>query len=66
MAVLPRIAGGIDPLVRLLALAIVLASLLPVGAAHRPIAEAWLRPAIPAPITATESVGSAIVVSSGG
>ena len=40
MAVLPRIAGGIDPLVRLLALAIVLASLLPVGAAHRPIAEA--------------------------
>jgi len=36
---LARIAGGIDPLVRLLALAIVLASVLPVGEAHRPIAE---------------------------
>jgi sodium/bile acid cotransporter 7 len=37
---LPRIARGIDPLVRLLAVAIVLASLLPVSAAHRPAAEA--------------------------
>jgi len=40
MASLPRIVGGIDPLVRLLALAIVLASVLPVTAQHRPIAEA--------------------------
>lgn len=40
MAALPRIAGGIDPLVRLLALAIVLASVVPVTGAHRPIAEA--------------------------
>ena len=35
-----RLVGGIDPLVRLLALAIVLASVLPVAGAHRPIAEA--------------------------
>jgi sodium/bile acid cotransporter 7 len=34
-----RIAGGIDPLVRLLALAIVLASLLPVSAEYRPLAQ---------------------------
>lgn len=34
-----RIAGGIDPLVRLLALAIVLASVLPVTAEYRPIAQ---------------------------
>lgn len=34
-----RIAGGIDPLVRLLVLAIVLASLLPVTAAYRPAAQ---------------------------
>jgi len=40
MARLPRIAGGIDPLVRLLALAILLASLLPVSAQYRPIAQA--------------------------
>ena len=39
MARLPRIAGGIDPLVRLLALAILLASLLPVTGAYRPIAQ---------------------------
>ena len=37
---LPRIAGGIDPLVRLLALAIVLASVVPVTGPYRPIAEA--------------------------
>ena len=37
---LPRIAGGIDPLVRLLVLAILLASLLPVTGEHRPIAVA--------------------------
>ena len=37
---LPRIVGGIDPLVRLLLLAILLATFLPVGPAHRPIAEA--------------------------
>src|SRR5688572_24574027 len=36
----PRIASGIDPLVRLLALAIVLASVVPVTGAYRPIAEA--------------------------
>ncbi len=35
-----RIAGGIDPLVRLLVLAIVLASLLPVSAQYRPFAQA--------------------------
>jgi sodium/bile acid cotransporter 7 len=35
-----RIAGGIDPLVRLLALAIVLASVLPVTAEYRPTAQA--------------------------
>lgn len=34
-----RIAGGIDPLVRLLALAILLASVLPVTAEYRPIAQ---------------------------
>jgi len=39
IAALPRIAGGIDPLVRLLALAIVLASVVPVTAQYRPIAE---------------------------
>jgi len=37
---LARLAGGIDPLVRLLVLAIVLASVLPVGETHRPAAEA--------------------------
>lgn len=37
---LPRFAVGIDPLVRLLALAILLASLLPVTGEHRAIAEA--------------------------
>jgi sodium/bile acid cotransporter 7 len=37
---LARIAGGIDPLVRLLALAIVLASVLPVTAQYRPAAQA--------------------------
>ena len=37
---LPRIAGGIDPLVRLLVLAIVLATIVPVTGPHRPIAEA--------------------------
>ena len=37
---LPRIAGGIDPLVRLLALAILLASFLPVTSEYRPAAEA--------------------------
>ena len=37
---LARIAGGIDPLVRLLALAIVLASVLPVAAEYRPAAQA--------------------------
>jgi sodium/bile acid cotransporter 7 len=37
---LARIAGGIDPLVRLLALAIVLASVLPVTAEYRPAAQA--------------------------
>src|SRR5690606_41662139 len=37
---LPRIAGGIDPLVRLLVLAILLASFLPVTGEHRPIAVA--------------------------
>ena len=36
---LARLVGGIDPLVRLLALAIVLASLLPVTGPYRPIAE---------------------------
>jgi sodium/bile acid cotransporter 7 len=40
MPPLPRIAGGIDPLVRLLATAIVLASLLPVTGPYRPVAEA--------------------------
>ncbi len=39
MPSLPRIAGGIDPLVRLLALAIVLASVVPVTGPYRPIAE---------------------------
>ena len=39
MASLPRIAGGIDPLVRLLALAILLASVVPVTGEYRPIAE---------------------------
>src|SRR5688500_19716334 len=39
MPTLPRIAGGIDPLVRLLALAIVLASVVPVTGQYRPIAE---------------------------
>src|SRR5688572_19907008 len=37
--VLVRIAGGIDPLVRLLALAIVLASVVPVTGEYRPIAQ---------------------------
>ena len=36
---LARIAGGIDPLVRLLALAILLASVLPVTAEYRPLAQ---------------------------
>lgn len=36
---LTRIAGGIDPLVRLLALAIVLASFLPVTGEYRPVAQ---------------------------
>ena len=36
---LARIAGGIDPLVRLLALAIALASVLPVTAEYRPLAQ---------------------------
>ena len=35
-----RIAGGIDPLVRLLVLAILLASFLPVTGVYRPIAQA--------------------------
>jgi sodium/bile acid cotransporter 7 len=39
MPPLHRIAGGIDPLVRLLGLAILLASLLPVTGAYRPIAQ---------------------------
>ena len=39
MASLPRIAGGIDPLVRLLVVAVVLASLLPVTAEYRPFAQ---------------------------
>ncbi len=38
MPLLPRIAGGIDPLVRLLAAAILLASLLPVTGPYRPFA----------------------------
>ncbi len=37
---LARIAGGIDPLVRLLVLAIVLASVFPVSAQYRPLAQA--------------------------
>jgi solute carrier family 10 (sodium/bile acid cotransporter), member 7 len=41
-----RIVGGIDPLVRLLALAIVLASVVPVTAEHRPIAQAVSNSAI--------------------
>lgn len=41
-----RIAGGIDPLVRLLVLAIVLASVLPVTAAYRPAAQAVSNAAI--------------------
>ncbi len=41
-----RIAGGIDPLVRLLVLAIVLASVLPVSAAYRPAAQAVSNAAI--------------------
>jgi solute carrier family 10 (sodium/bile acid cotransporter), member 7 len=40
MPSLPRIAGGIDPLVRLLALAIVLASVVPVTGQYRPVAQA--------------------------
>ena len=40
MPSLPRIAGGIDPLVRLLALAIILASVVPVTGQYRPVAEA--------------------------
>jgi sodium/bile acid cotransporter 7 len=40
MPSLPRIAGGIDPLVRLLAVAILLASLFPVTGPYRPFAEA--------------------------
>jgi sodium/bile acid cotransporter 7 len=40
MLPLPRIAGGIDPLVRLLAVAILLASLVPVTEPYRPLAEA--------------------------
>ena len=40
MPPISRIAGGIDPLVRLLALAILLASLLPVTGGYRPIAQA--------------------------
>jgi sodium/bile acid cotransporter 7 len=43
---LARIAAGIDPLVRLLALAIVLASLLPVSAEYRPAAQAVSNAAI--------------------
>lgn len=35
-----RLAGGIDPLVRLLALAILLASVVPVTAGYRPVAQA--------------------------
>jgi sodium/bile acid cotransporter 7 len=46
MRSLPRVAGGIDPLVRLLALAIVLASIAPVTGAHRPLAEAISQGAI--------------------
>ncbi len=41
-----RIVGGIDPLVRLLALAIVLASILPVTAEYRPAAQAVSNAAI--------------------
>ena len=44
--VVSRIVGGVDPLVRLLALAIVLASLLPVSAAYRPAAQAVSNAAI--------------------
>jgi sodium/bile acid cotransporter 7 len=44
--VLVRIVGGFDPLVRLLALAILLASLLPVSGEYRPIAEAVSNAAI--------------------
>jgi sodium/bile acid cotransporter 7 len=40
MLPLPRIAGGIDPLVCLLAVAILLASLVPVTGPYRPLAEA--------------------------
>lgn len=43
---LPRIAGGIDPLVRLLVLAIVLASVVPVTGEYRPIAAAVANGAI--------------------
>src|SRR5687768_1507506 len=39
MPPISRIAGGIDPLVRLLALAILLASVVPVTGEYRPIAE---------------------------
>jgi sodium/bile acid cotransporter 7 len=46
MRSLPRVAGGIDPLVRLLALAIVLASVVPVTGAYRPLAEAISQGAI--------------------
>ena len=38
--VLVRMVSGFDPLVRLLALAVLLASLLPVTAEYRPIAQA--------------------------
>lgn len=41
-----RFLGGFDPLVRLLALAILLASVLPVGAEHRPAAQAVSNAAI--------------------
>lgn len=44
--VLARIVGGFDPLVRLLALAILLASLLPVSAEYRPAAQAVSNAAI--------------------
>lgn len=44
--VLARIVGGFDPLVRLLALAILLASLLPVTAEYRPAAQAVSNAAI--------------------
>jgi hypothetical protein len=43
---LSRILAGFDPLVRLLVLAIVLASVVPVGAEHRPAAQAVSNAAI--------------------